>query len=238
MGASPSPEHQASEPDVGDGSGEDAVYRFGLVLLLLLATFTFMMAAPTDAWTDPTFVFLQGATLLAALSASGVHRRLVRVALVVTLVAFVATVAVAVNGTDSSGFVPLVNTCLVAVAPVAIAWSIVRRPVIDVQSVLGAVCIYVLIGMFWAFAFTAVGTFGSDPFFVQEASPTTADYLYFAFVTMTTVGYGDLAASGDLGRALAVLDALLGQIYLVTVVALLVSRLGRGRRTPPPEQSG
>lgn len=48
-------------------------------------------------------------------------------------------------------------------------------------------------------------------------------------MTMTTVGYGDLTAAGGLGRSTAVFDALLGQIYLVTVFALLVSQLGRGR---------
>ena len=124
----------------------------------------------------------------------------------------------------------LLSALLVGLAPVAIAWSIVRRRHIDVQTVLGALCIYVLLGMFWAFAFAAIGAFGSDPFFAQEASPTSASYLYFAYVTLTTVGYGDLTASGNLGRALAVLDALLGQIYLVTVVALLVSQLGRTSR--------
>ena len=71
-----------------------------------------------------------------------------------------------------------------------------RRRLIDVHTVLGALCIYVLIGMFWAFVFTAIGAFGSDPFFVQTSTPTSADYLYFAFVTLTTVGYGDLTAGG------------------------------------------
>ena len=70
---------------------------------------------------------------------------------------------------------------------------------------------------------------GRDPFFVQEATATTADYLYFSFVTLCTVGYGDLTAAGGLGRAMAVFDALIGQIYLVTVLALLVSQLGRLR---------
>jgi len=54
--------------------------------------------------------------------------------------------------------------------------------------------------------------------------------LYFSFVTQTTVGYGDLTAAGGFGRALAVLEALIGQLYLVTVIALLVSNLGPARR--------
>ena len=76
----------------------------------------------------------------------------------------------------------------------------------------------------------AVGTIQSDPFFAQQAHATVADYLYFSFVTQTTVGYGDLTAAGGFGRALAVLEALIGQLYLVTVIALLVSNLGSARR--------
>ncbi len=214
------------------GFRQRAEYRFGVVLLLLLATFTFMAAGITGAWTGVVTVLLQGATLIAALSAAQVARRLVRLAAVVTVGALiVATATAPTSGTEPSGFVALLNALLVGLAPVAIAWSIVRRHHIDVQTVLGALCIYVLLGMFWAFTFAAIGAFGSDPFFAQEASPTSASYLYFAYVTLTTVGYGDLTASGNLGRALAVLAALLGQIYLVTVVALLVSRLGRTRLT-------
>ena len=216
----------------GSGLRQRAEYRFGLVLLLLLATFTFMAAGLTGAWTGVVTVLLQGATLIAALSAAQVARSLVRLAALVTVGALiVATATAPTSGTEPSGFVALLNALLVGLAPIAIVWSIVRRRHIDVHTVLGALCIYVLLGMFWAFAFAAIGAFGSDTFFAQEANPTSASYLYFAYVTLTTVGYGDLTASGNLGRALAVLDALLGQIYLVTVVALLVSQLGRTRLT-------
>ena len=85
------------------------------------------------------------------------------------------------------------------------------------------------------FAFTAIGTFDSRAFFAQQSNATVADYLYFSFVTMTTTGYGDLTAAHGLGRALAVLEALIGQLYLVTVIALLVSNLSRRGRATQPE---
>jgi voltage-gated potassium channel len=236
MATPPTPLSPAPGAEVGTRLRERAEYRFGIVLLLLLATFTFMAAAPTGTWSRPVTLLLQGATLIAALWAAGVPRHLVRSAVLVTVVAFVAIAAtVPISGTELDGIVAVLNALLVAIAITAIAWSILRRGVIDVQTVLGALCIYVLLGMFWAFAFTAIGAFGSAPFFVQESNPTSADYLYFAFVTLTTVGYGDLTAAGGLGRALAVLDALFGQIYLVTIVALLVSNLGRRGHTPAPE---
>jgi hypothetical protein len=100
---------------------------------------------------------------------------------------------------------------------------------ISVLTVLGAVCIYVLTGLSFAFLFEAVGALGSQPFFTSQEAGTRSDYVYFSFITMATVGYGDLTAQGGLGRALAVTEGLFGQIYLVTAVAALVSNLGRRR---------
>jgi hypothetical protein len=79
--------------------------------------------------------------------------------------------------------------------------------------------------MLFAFLYAAIDALSSGPFFVQTSHPTTPDFLYFSYITQTTVGYGDFTASGDLGRALAVVEAMFGQLYLVTVIAVLVSRL-------------
>ena len=128
----------------------------------------------------------------------------------------------------------LLNILLVATVPVVIARSLWRRRLIDVKTVLGAVCIYVLLGMMFAFVYAAINGSTQGSFFVQTAHATTPDFLYFSFVTQTTVGYGDFTAAGDLGRALAVLEALTGQLYLVTIIAVLVSRLsGRNMTTTP-----
>ena len=96
--------------------------------------------------------------------------------------------------------------------------------------VAGAVCIYLLIGLFFAQVY-ALEDAVESPFFAQEVDPSAVDYTYFSFVTLATVGYGDLTAAGDVGRITAITEALLGQLYLVTVVALVVSRIGR-ERTP------
>jgi hypothetical protein len=201
--------------------------RYGLVLILLLITFVFMAAGPTGDWVDLVTVILQGLTLLAALAASEAGHRLLRIAVVVIVVALVAGVFALARGTSSAhGYSSILSFLLIGVAPIAIATSIWRRRKVDVQTVLGAICIYIFLGMFYAFAYQAVGNFGTDPFFVQQKTASIADYLYFSFVTLTTTGYGDLTAAGGLGRAMAVTEMLLGQIYLVTVIALLVSQLG------------
>ncbi len=206
-------------------------YRFGIVLLLLLATFVFLAVGPTGDWVPLVAVILQGATLLAALSASSSSRRVWRVAVVVFVISLVsATIGLFVGERTITGSLFVLNLLVVAGAPVAIIHSLVRRRVIDIHTVLGALCVYVLLGMLWSFAYAAVGTIESEPFFAEQARATVADYLYFSFVTLTTVGYGDLTAANGLGRALAVLEALIGQLYLVTVIALLVSNLSARRR--------
>jgi hypothetical protein len=213
-------------------------YQYGWVLLLLGATFVVMAAGPPDAWTRVFTVFLQGLTLLAALLASRVSQRLFRIAAIVSLFALVAAVtSISVStATEPSGVFFLLNVLLVATVPVVIARSLWRRRIIDIQTVLGAVCIYVLLGMMFAFVYAAINGLDSSPFFVQTAHATTPDFLYFSFITQTTVGYGDFTAAGDLGRALSVLEALIGQLYLVTIIAVLVSRLsGQNMTAPAPE---
>lgn len=202
-------------------------YRFGLVLVFLLMTFAFMASGITGSWVRIVTVALQCLTLLAALRASKVGRRTFRVAALVALIAFLSSVAsVAISSSpDATGGIFALNLLIVAGAPIGIGNALWRRPTVDINTVLGAVCIYALVGMLFAFLYTAVGYFGTEPFFVQTNDATTSEYLYFSLVTLTTVGYGDFTAAAGLGRSLASLEGLLGQLYLVTVVSIVVSRM-------------
>ena len=202
-------------------------YQYGWVLALLAMTFIVMAAGPPDGWTRITTVLLQGLTLCAALLASRVGLRLFRIAALISLLSLVAAIgSVAIdNGRNPSGVFYLLNVLLVATVPWVIARALWKRRVVDVRTVLGAVCIYVLLGMLFAFLYAAIDALSSGPFFVQTSNATTPDFLYFSYITQTTVGYGDFTARDDLGRALAVLEAVSGQLYLVTVIAVLVSRM-------------
>jgi voltage-gated potassium channel len=205
-----------------------AVARFGIVLLLLLVTYVFLASGPTGRWVPFVAVVLQGATLLAALAASDASARLWRTAEIVVAIGLVSATGVWLADFQSAdGVLFLLNALLVGASPVVIAAALVKRRVVDIHTVMGALCIYVLLGMLWAFAYGAIGAFESGPFFAEQPTANVADFLYFSFVTLTTVGYGDLTATGGLGRAIAVVEALFGQLYLVTVVALVVSRMAR-----------
>jgi voltage-gated potassium channel len=214
-------------------------YRYGVVLALLFATFVVMASGTSGRWSQLVIVALQGATLFAALVASRSHRRTFHVMFVVVLSAFVGSLVSAIADTSNTrGSSFLLNALLVAIAPVIIGRALWRRAIVDVQTILGAICIYVLVGMLWSFVYQAMTALGSSQFFVQNSKPTSADDLYFSFVTLTTVGYGDLTPATSLGRSFAVLEALLGQIYLVTIVSVLVSRLGRSGRREVETQAG
>jgi hypothetical protein len=114
-------------------------------------------------------------------------------------------------------------------------WGIVRRLAhykrVTLPLVLGLLCVYVLLGL----------TFGLSYGIASELAPPAlsgsahglSGAIYFSFVTLTTVGYGDLTPARAGVRALAVAEAILGQLYLVGVVSLAVGRLGTGRPERP-----
>ncbi len=233
-------EGNASRPDE---TGLDEIerrlpgYRYGVVLLLLIVTYMVEASASPSEWTRVVTIILQSLTLLVAMSASRVSPRTIRITtaiLVLIIVVAVASIPTMSEGDDLRGAFFVVSALLVGVAPVVILRGLLQRPVIDVKTILGALCIYVLLGMMFAFVYGAVGAFSSDPFFAQTTHATIADYLYFSFVTQTTVGYGDLTAAEGFGRALAVLEALTGQIYLVTVISLLVGSMRPRRESLRP----
>ncbi len=93
-------------------------------------------------------------------------------------------------------------------------------------------CLYLLIGLFFTFVYKTIDVINDEPLFVQTPSASTTDITYFSYVTLTTVGYGDFTAAQDGVRMLAVTEALFGQLYLVSAVALVVSQFGRGRARP------
>jgi uncharacterized membrane protein len=173
---------------------------------------------------------LLGAVLLLAFHTSHVRARGLAIGVVLVVLADTSNLLQALfnrHGSDGSTFIMFV---LVLVAPVVILNRIIRHETVGLETILGAICVYVLIAI--AFAGIYAGINDSEPtgFFAQQVTPNNVDYLYFSFVTITTVGYGDLTAGTSTGRVVVTFEALIGQIFLVTLVARLVSMYGVSRR--------
>ena len=214
-------------------------YRFGGVFVLLLLTYVYLASAPpTGRWVPLLAMALMGATLLACLLASRSGSIAFYVALIVLAAGFASAIVGVLGGYETERAIAYgVSALLVVAAPIAIAHGVVSRGVIDRRTIIAALSIYVLVGMLWAFTELTIQAASSHPFFAQTKQGTTADFLYFSFVTLTTVGYGDLTAAGGFGRSLAVLEAMFGQMYLVTVVALLITNLRPVRKLGEPQTS-
>ena len=213
-----------------------ASHSYGLVLALIVVVFVFTSVAPNSDWADSTLVLLQAATLVMALYTSGLAEADSKFSL--ALVALSAASAVALLVFGGNGFAALVGILsgVLTVATIAaVALGVVDQGEANVKAVTGAVCVYVLIGLLFVFLYGVLATLGSGDFFAQGTDGTRSLRLYFSFVTLATLGYGDYTAAGELGRTLAVVEALFGQLYLVTVIAVLVSRMrSRGPRPRSP----
>jgi len=204
--------------------------RFGRVLVLLIVTVFFSISAPHEPWAWLATAVVLAVALGIAMLASGARPKVVGAWLCVGGLGIGASIVIAVTQAgDASGYLALTTLLLTLATMGAIARRLWLHVEISVITLLGAVCIYVLLGLSFAFAFAAVGDLGSRPFFASQEVGTRSDYVYFSFVTLATVGYGDLTPQGGLGRALAVTEALFGQIYLNTAVAALVGNRGRMR---------
>jgi voltage-gated potassium channel len=201
------------------------VDSYASLLVLLLANFFLLELVDDLRWGAVGSTLLSALALLVAISDPDVGGHITRRhwALVAACVAL-APVVLIVNTTSLVGLTYLLPVALLVTAtlPVTINHVLHHRRV-TYETVLGALCIYVLIGLLFAFLYLAVDDFRDAPFFAQPGAHDQGEFLYFSFVAITTLGFGDLSPSEGLPQALTVLEALIGSVFLVTLVARLVT---------------
>ena len=208
---------------------------FGVALVLILLTII-VFAAAAGVWGQFVSVALSGFTLLFVLHTAGAHRRTFRASTIVVSLAVVgAAISVLLGETAATATAGLVGLLLAVVAPIVILRRIVLSPTITVRLILGALSIYLLLGLAYAYLFPLIATLTHEPFFVQTTAPNASDFIYFSYTTLATIGFGDFTAGTSLGRMIAVSEGLVGQLYLVSAVALLVGNVGRQLRGNVPD---
>jgi Ion channel len=205
-----------------------ASHSYRAVLVLIVLTYVVIVSTPSGAIVRGVLVAMESLTLGVALWTSGLGWRRAAVFLAAPVV-IVAAVEIAVGGTSAQGVDALLGVVLVGVTMVVIAMGVFDQGEINRQSVTGAICIYLFLGILFSYVYGAEAAIGSGQFFAQGTDGTPATRIYFSYVTLTTTGYGDYTPAAQPGRSFAILEELLGQLYLVTVVALLVGRFGQQR---------
>jgi hypothetical protein len=210
---------------------------YGLTLLLTILTIFSLASGGVRSLGGLLGVVLVGSTLIFALGTSRARPRVLRFAQVFVGVSIVASaVALVIGDARLAGFaMGAIGLVIAAIVPLVIIGHIVRSPTITYRLVIGALVVYLLIGLCYAYLFGILPYLTDVPFFVQTDSPSTATYLYFSYTTLSTVGYGDFTAAQEGGRMIAISEAIFGQLYLVSIVAILVSNVGRSFRKATEE---
>jgi hypothetical protein len=207
--------------------------RYGLLFLLILVAL--VLTAANTTWLKIAAVLVQGGVVLFAFLAARVGRRVWRVAMILVPLAVILGIAGRFGDSrPAEAVAATINLVLPAVAIVALGRRIVVEPFVSGRTIIGLLCVYLLIGMTFAATYITIAVVSDEAFFVQTDHAQPVDFTYFSLVTLATVGYGDFTAANPMPRMLAAIEGLTGQLYLVTVVAVAVSRV-RTRRDRSPE---
>lgn len=225
-----------SDADAGDREASATGHRLvafvdSYLSLLILISITFFLLATVD-FEDLGSVLNEVAQiavslvtvimLLLALAASAAKRRTMQIAALISLVTIIGSITATLSDTV---FHPgLLWLLLVAATPLIVMRRIAQHEVVTTETVLGALCAYLLIALAFSYAFLALDS--PSNLFFGTAEPTTA-FPYFSLVTITTLGYGDLNPVTELGRILSGSEAVMGSVFLVIGVARLVSLWSR-----------
>jgi hypothetical protein len=171
--------------------------------------------------------------------------------------AFVAVLALRwlahIHGEEHQGMVIAAHLAI-CMYMILLGWmcvsTVLRRETITRDAVLGAVCGYIVIAYVFTFAYAVLEDISPGSLSNAAALPDhhadkagrmTPDLLYFSFVTLTTVGYGDIIPAHRAARSLAILEMLTGQLYLAAFVARLVAMMSArhsGRRDDSSDRAG
>jgi len=208
--------------------------RFGAVLGLLLLAYVLNMLGEGTV-VHLVVVATYAGALIGALATARPSRRVRRFAIIAgvvgTVVVLASAAATPVERLLMAADVTMV--VLLVVTLVAVLARVVGHTVVGLDTIAGAVAGYLMIGYTFAAVYAVLQQISPEGVFVQVSNPTSETFQYFSFTTLTTLGYGDITAATSRGRAVATLEAVMGQIFLATLVAALVGGFERRRRGGP-----
>ena len=199
--------------------------RYGALLILLIASYL-LSAFIERHWIEAVQVVLFTVAVLLALRSASISRRAVRLVVIAAVVGLPVMFFLSfstLTGDVGSGIADLWTALVLLAAAILIIRRVLAFGTVTLQSIYGAISAYLVIGFMFAALFAAIWHLSGDHFFVAGEGGSTQNFQYFSYTTLTTLGYGDFTAGYNSGRAVAVLEALTGQVFLATLVARLVA---------------
>jgi hypothetical protein len=197
---------------------------FGIVFLLVVVSYVLMSLLPLKGWTAVLVAAVSCLTAVVGLASARAPHPVVDGAAALSVVAVgLETVAAAAGGHGLYGAAALIIVSLLTLAMVAVLRRVITAERVGVRSILGALSVYVLLGLLFGYLYSAIDRLQAGQFFQEKAAPAGSDFLFFSYTTLTTTGYGNLVPGGQPGRMVAGLEMMIGQVFLVTLVAGLVS---------------
>jgi len=207
-----------------------ARFRYGSLFALTLAIAVFALFVRDGNGARAAELIAAGAGLLIAVATSGAPGETRRDAIVVLAAATAGVGAATAAGALPTALPLGLTSLLLALTIVVISRGLLRLVLergVGMTAVFGALAVYLLLGLTFGFLIGAVAAGVDGSYFAQNTDATQSDRVYFSFTVLTTTGFGDLTARTRPGHALAVVEMLAGQLYLVTVISVLVSNLRR-----------
>jgi hypothetical protein len=206
------------------GRAEKVRDAFGLVFILVLTTYVLSSLLNNYGWEAVILACAASATSVIGLTSSHARPRLVHVALWASGLTIGLTVIAAISDERTwLNFAALVQVLLLTVAMAAVLRRVVSTGEVGSRTILGAISVYVVLGILFTFVYSSIDRMQDGPFFQGVAHPQGNDFLFFSYTTLTTTGFGDLVPGGQPGRMISGLEMMIGQIFLVTLVAGLVA---------------
>ena len=210
----------------------EAPFRYGVVLVLILTLVLFEIVAPSGTWERAVAFALAGAAFVVAVATWRIPTQ--RRGQLVLLVG--GAVAVMVVGIAIGVIPPAVEYSATAVLLLAMPVTLVRGLLRLVgergatpQAIAGALAIFLMLGLLFASVIGVLAEVQRQPYFAQGPDVSNGERVYYSFTVLTTTGFGDYSAATPIGHALAVLEMLSGQLYLVTVIGILIGHYVRRR---------
>jgi hypothetical protein len=197
---------------------------FGLVLGLVLLTFVLTSLVSNSGVGSVAILLATGATSIVALTSSYSPPHHVHIAIYLSALSLVLAIVTAVGGAHLwLNLAALIQVGLLGAAMIAVLIRVVSTAEVNLRTILGAISVYTVLGLLFGFVYEAVSRVQGTPFFEGLAHTHHGDFLFFSYTTLTTTGYGNLVPAGQPGEMIATLEMLIGQIFLVTLVAGLVA---------------